>query len=214
MATKAKGRLIETPNEASFSGDLPEWFTAIDPPYSVTLTIEGTKPYLFNRYNGDLEDPDTQPTRRVKKAPPIESRLTVNEEGFLAAPTEQIRMAIVKAGVNYRNPRSRLGTLATILKEGLVSESELCSFGVKDWEFQDTRRAKHSQSFVTKVRPGLLAGWTLTAQIGVLLPQYIIPRVLHQCLVDAGRIGGVGDARALGFGRFIPTRFEVMEPVS
>jgi hypothetical protein len=214
MPTKTKGRLIETPNERSFSEELPEWFTAIDPPYSVTVTLEGTKPYLFNRYNGDLEDPETAQTRRVKKSPPIESRLTVDSEGFLAAPTEQIRMAIIKAGTNYRNPRAKAGSLATVLREGLVSESDLCSFGVKDWEYEDTRRARHASSFVTKVRPGLLAGWTLTAQIGVMLPQYIIPRVLHQCLVDAGRIGGIGDARTLGFGRFIPTRFEVMDPTA
>lgn len=210
MAAKRKGTLIETPNEASFSGDLPEWFTTIDPPYSVSITIEGTKPYLFNRYNGDLEDTETAAARRVKKAPPIESRLTVDSEGFLAASTEQIRMAIAKAGTNYRNPRAKSGSLGTVLREGLVSESDLCSFGVKDWEFQDTRRARHSSSFVTKVRPGLLAGWTLSCQVGVLLPQYIVPRVLHQCLVDAGRIGGIGDARILGFGRFIPTHFEVL----
>ncbi len=212
MAAKvSRGVLIETPNEASFLGDLPEGFAAIDPPYSVSFTVEGTKPYLFNRYNADLiEDPETATTRRVKKAPPIESRLTINEDGDLAAPGEQFRMALIKAGTNYRNPRAKSGTLGTVLREGLVSETDLCSFGVKTWEFEDTRRAKHAQSYVTKVRPGLLAGWTLTCQIGVLLPQYIIPRVLHHCLVDAGRIGGLGDARILGFGRFIPTRFEVI----
>ena len=214
MATKARSRgmLIETPNEASFLGELPEGFAAIDPPYSVRFTLEGTKPYLFNRYNADLieADPDTQPTRRVKKGAPVESMVTVNDKGQLCAAGEQVRMAIINAGKNYRNPRAKAGALSTVLREGLVTESELCSFGVKDWEFEDTRRARHSQSFVTKVRPGLLAGWKLSCQIGVVLPQYIIPRVIHQCLVDAGRIGGIGDGRALGFGRFIPTRFEVI----
>lgn len=211
-AKKSRGMLIETPNEASFLGELPEDFAAIDPPYSVSFTLEGTKPYLFNRYNADLieKDPDTAPSRRVKKGVPVESMVTVNEDGFLCAAGEQVRMALIKAGTNYRNPRAKAGTLATVLREGLVTESELCSFGVKDWEFEDTRRARHTQSFVTKVRPGLLAGWELSCQIGVVLPQYIIPRVLHHCLVDAGRIGGIGDARALGFGRFIPTRFEVI----
>lgn len=207
MPTKTK--LLKTPNEASFSEELPDWFVAIDPPYTVSFSIEGTKPYLFNRYNVDLVDTETEPTRRVKKAPPIESRLTFNEAGELCASGESLRQAIIKAGTNYRNPRAKTGTLGTVLREGLVADTDLCSFGVKDYEFQDTRRAKHSQSYVTKTRPGLLAGWTLSCEISVLLPQYIIPRVLHQCLVDAGRIGGLGDARLLGFGRFFPTRFEV-----
>lgn len=210
---KSRGTLIETPNEASFLGDLPEDFVAIDPPYSVRFTLEGTKPYLFNRYNADLiaDNGDNATTRRVKKAPPIESMVTVNDEGELCASGEQFRWAVINAAKNYRNPRAKTGTLATVMKDGgLVAESDLSSFGVKDWDYEDTRRAKHATSYVTKVRPGLLAGWTVEAQLGILLPQYITPRMVHQCLLDAGIRGGIGDARTLGFGRFMPTRFEVI----
>ena len=61
-------------------------------------------------------------------------------------------------------------------------------------------------SAVTRERPALKAGWSVTVQLEVLVAEYITPDALSDVLTNAGRLVGVGDFRPT-FGRFRIERF-------
>lgn len=48
---------------------------------------------------------------------------------------------------------------------------------------------------VTRVRPAMQAGWAIDVRILVLLPEYISEELLHDVLVNAGRLVGIGGSR-------------------
>ena len=77
-----------------------------------------------------------------------------------------------------------------------------------NWDYLDRRRVVVQRSAVTRERPALLAGWSATITFAVFTPVYITPDLLHDVLIDAGRLVGVGDFRPT-FGRFQITKFDV-----
>lgn len=54
------------------------------------------------------------------------------------------------------------------------------------------------------------AGWKIRCLLQVLTPEYIDPAMLHDVLMHAGRLVGVGDFRPT-FGRYRVTSFAVQE---
>ena len=63
---------------------------------------------------------------------------------------------------------------------------------------------------ITRERPAVAAGWSVTVLFMVTTPVYIDPIMLRQTLVQAGRLVGVGDFRP-SFGRFSVTGFELLD---
>lgn len=222
--TKTKvpsGTRITVPNPDSFIEDevSPE-------PYSIEFTLEGTRGYLFNRY--DVPANPEPATKGVKVVRPIGTMVTLDSDGNLAARTAQVWNAVVAAGRFRPNPRSARGSFATVLKEAIEVEGvdnrhpDLMTFmhpngkGYQKWDFEYTARTKNSGAFagyVTRVRPAIEPGWLLTGRVAVLLPQYIAVGQLHESFEMAGRFGGIGDGRTggLGFGRFLVRKFEPAE---
>ena len=217
-ATKApKGSRVTVPNPDSFIDD-----SAAPEPYTVLFTVEGTRDYLFNRYDVPI-DPDELKGQNKVKSPG--EMVHLDSEGFLAARTVALWNSVVAAGKYRKNPRSARGSFSTILKEGLEIEStndahpDLLTFispngkPYEGWDFEFTARTKKSGAFagyVTKVRPGIHRGWRLDGRAVVLLPEYIAVPQLHEAFSMAGRFGGIGDGRTggLGFGRFLVRKFE------
>lgn len=208
----AKAAQITTTNPESFIDDSP-----IEEPYAVEFTIQGTRAYLFNRYDVPV-NPDTM-NRREKPAQSLGTMVTLDSRKHLAARTVQLWNATVAAGKYRKNPRNKAGSFATVLKEGIEIEGfdeghpDLLTFlsptgePYDSWEFEFTARTRHGgafSSYVTKVRPAINPGWKLSGRIVVGLPQYIKVGPLHEALEMAGRHGGIGDGRTggLGFGRF------------
>lgn len=64
---------------------------------------------------------------------------------------------------------------------------------------------------ITRVRPAMRAGWSITVDLMVNLPEYIAIEALQEVLVNAGRLIGVGDNRPT-YGRFAIKSFDVMAP--
>lgn len=212
--SRAKPEVITVPNPASYPV-FPDWFQPVQEPYRASVEIELTKPYLFNRWDADLVEPPEgeEQSRRRKKGSPPEAMVTLNDKGELSFPSAQLLMSTVTAGKNYRNPRAKAGSLGTVLREGLQTTHELCSWGVGTWDFLDVRRANHSGSWVPKRRPALEAGHRTSCEFDVTLPQYIEPAILNKVLQDAGRLYGIGDGRTapLFYGRFMVLSFAVID---
>lgn len=219
MATSTKrktGARMTVPNEASFIDDVPR-----PEPFAIAFTIEGTRDYLFNRYDVPVKGDEL---KGEKHDPGLGAKVHLDAEGHLAHRTVALWNAVVNAGKYRKNPRSARGSYSVILKEGLEIESDgpspdLLTFmspegePYANWEWEFTARTKNAGAFaghVTKVRPGIHAGWTLTGRALALLPEYMTPAQLHECFAMAGRFGGIGDGRSggLGFGKFLVRRFE------
>lgn len=218
MAARTKGSTITVPNPETFIDD-----EAIPEPYAVEFEIEGTRAYLFNRYDVPVNGDDSQKGVKVVKTPGMMVHL--DSDKHLAARSAQIWNAVKAAGKYRKNPRSARGSLSTVLGEALELEGtdprhgDLLTFINPDgkpydgWDFEFTSRVKNAGAFagyVTRLRPALHPGWRLVGRATILLPQYVPIHRLHECFEMAGRFGGIGDGRTggLGFGRFLIRRFE------
>lgn len=223
MAPRTKTRTgvnITVPNPDSFVDDelIPE-------PYSVEFEIEGTRGYLFNRYDVPVNGDDTQKGVKVVKSPG--QMVTLDSDGHLAARTAQVWNTVKAAGKYRKNPRSSKGSLSTVLGECLEVEGpdsrhpDLLTFLTESgepygsWEWELTSRVKNAGAFagyVTRLRPAIHPGWRLIGRVTILLPQYVPTHRLHECFEMAGRFGGIGDGRTggLGYGRFLIRRFETL----
>lgn len=223
MATRTKtprGSATTVPEPESFYEDV------IPEPYAIAFTIEGTRGYIFNRYDVPANPDPGLKGQTIVQTP--EQRVTLDSDGNLAARTSQVWNAVVAAGKFRKNPRSAKGSLSAVLKDALEidgldeAQPDLLTFEhpsgkpYTSWEFTDERRTKKAGAFagyVTKLRPGIQSGWLLSGRATILLPQYVNPQQLHECFEMAGRFGGIGDMRngGLGFGRFLVRRFEPTE---
>ena len=190
----------------------------IEEPYTITFKLHGLTPFLFHRFadlEGYVED------RVAKKRKPREAESTDYErlvwrddDGLLAVPTLNVIAAIVGAGRYFKSPISGSGGATTTLREALIVSGEWSSFGVEQWDCVDFRLARNSdmkRSPKPTWRPRLEKGWTLTAGVGIVTPEFYSPTKLIEVLARAGTTGGIGDGRKIGFGRFATAGFEVEE---
>ena len=60
---------------------------------------------------------------------------------------------------------------------------------------------------INRTRPAMKAGWRVTFELLVTLPEYIDRQMLRETIESAGRLVGIGDFRPT-FGRFGIVRFE------
>ncbi len=179
------------------------------PPYLVETTIVGSAPLLFHRWSNEEVQAKAAAAKnsRIKKTDHIESYVYRNDAGNLCIPGEYLRQSVIQSAKYRQDPRSPRKSAMDLFKAGLVSLTELADTGKKEWDYLDQRRVVIQRSGVTRTRPALLAGWSATFQLEVLLPEYIDPNFLYEVLSQAGRLIGIGDFRP-SYGRFQVVRFE------
>lgn len=184
---------------------------SFEEPYAVEAEITGVSPILFHRWSVEGVEAKAKAAKgsKAKKQDDIESYVYRTRDGELSLPGENFRMSIVGAAKFKQDPRSPRKSAMDLFKAGVVPLDELCSFGVKQWEYLDRRRVLVQRNGITRVRPALMAGWKTKVRFSVILPEYIDPAFLQEVLTNAGRLCGVGDFRPT-FGRFQVTRFEVL----
>jgi hypothetical protein len=182
-------------------------------PYVVEVEIEGTAAFLFHRWSVEAvaEKAKAAKGSAAKKTDNLESYVYRTDSGNLAIPGEYFRQAVIHAAKFRQDPRSPRKSAMDLFKAGIVALDETCDLGMPDWDYLDQRRVMVQRNGVTRVRPAIQAGWKVTLQLMVNLPEYIAPAFLHSTLTDAGRLIGVGDFRPT-YGRFQVTSFhEVAE---
>lgn len=183
-------------------------------PYRAEVSIEGIRPILFHRYDVQLikDKSETKKGSKAKKTDNVESSVYLTDEGTLSVPGINFHSALIAASKFHSDPRSPRASAKELFKCGVLVVDDLSEItpARKTWEFEDARRVRVQNSYITRVRPGLKAGWGLTFVIDVALPEYITPALLQEVIVDAGRFCGLCDFRPV-FGRFSMVGFKVLD---
>lgn len=183
-------------------------------PYRAEVTIKGTRPILFHRYNVDAIaiKAGEKKGSKAKKSDDIETYVYLTEDGKLAVPGINFHSALVAAAKFKSDPRSPRASAKELFKCGVIPTDDLVPFGsgVANWDFIDRRRVRVQNSYITRERPGLAKDWELTFGVDVSLPEYITPDFLLDVANDAGRFCGLCDFRPI-FGRFQVSGFRVVD---
>jgi hypothetical protein len=181
-------------------------------PYVAEVTIQGMADFLYHRWNCDAvaEKAAAKKGSAAKKSDDLESYVYRNDDKELCIPGEYLRMAIIGAAKFRQDPRSPRKSAMDLFKAAVVSVTPLASLGLKDWDYEDRRRVVIQRSAITRTRPAMKAGWTVTIQLQVNLPEYVSPFLLNEVIAQAGKLIGVGDFRPT-FGRFQVVKFEIID---
>jgi len=198
---------IEVLSETSNGGK-----TAIEMgiPYAVHVTLEGASDLLFHRWNCEAVDAKSKAAKnsKAKKQDDIESYVWRDEKGHLCLPGEYVRQSIIHAAKFRQDPRSPRKSAMDLFKAGVVSLTDIASFGKADWDYLDTRRVTVQRAGVNRTRPAMKKGWTAKFTFQVLTPEYIDSSLFQDVLSTAGRLVGVGDFRPT-YGRFNITNIKI-----
>lgn len=180
-------------------------------PYRAEVTIQGTAPLLFHRYNCESVESKGKAKKgsAEKKTDDIESYVYRTDKGELAIPGEYLRGAIVNAAKFQQDPRSPRKSAADLFKAGVISLTMLASLGTKSWDSIDKRRVIIGRAAITRSRPCMAEGWKATFVLQIQLPEYIDESLLNATIQAAGRLIGCGDFRPT-FGRFAVVKFAVL----
>lgn len=181
-------------------------------PYVVTIAVEGVAHILFHAWNCEAVGTRAGEGRgsEAKKTDNVESYVRRNDDGEVCIPGEYFRQSIIKAAKFKQDPRSPRASAMDLFKAGVVVLTELCSLGKSEWDFLDQRRVQVQRNGITRTRPAMYAGWKVSVDLQILLPEYITPHLLNEVTQYAGRLVGVGDFRPT-YGRFQINQFEVRQ---
>ena len=179
-------------------------------PYVATATLEGTAPLLFHAWNVESveEKANSAKGSKAKKTDNVESYVRRNSKKEICIPGTYVRGTLVNAARFLQDPRSPRKSAMDLFKAGIAPTEELFSLGKKTWDYLDRQHVVVQRSGITRVRPALLAGWRVDIGILCLVPEYISPQLVHEALIRAGRLVGLGDFRPT-YGRFQVVKFEV-----
>lgn len=182
-------------------------------PYVAAVRVVGVADILFHRWNveGVASKARAAKGSKAKKSDDLESYVYRDDAGDLALPGEYLRQAVIHAAKFRQDPRSPRKSAMDLFKAGIVPLTPLASTGARAWDFEDKRRVIIQRSAVTRIRPAMRAGWSVVIELMVLLPEYIPPDVLHDVLINAGRLVGIADYRPT-YGRFVVQQFEITVP--
>jgi hypothetical protein len=194
--------------KAPVSGDGDEQLQLTEP-YIVRFAVTGTADLLFHRWSVEsvAEKAAAAKGSTAKKTDDVQSYVWRNEDGEICLPGEYVRQAVITAAKFRQDPRSPRKSAMDLYKAAVINLTVLAPLGVSDWDYLDQRRVTVQRNGVTRMRPALLAGWEAEFEFQVQLPEYVPVQDLHEVLVNAGRLVGVGDFRPT-YGRFAVMSFK------
>jgi len=209
--TVAVNRLIGL--DAQQTGNGGEETVNLIKPYRALLSLVGTSPILFHRWDWEAvqEKADAAKGSKAKKTDNIESYVYRNDEGYLGIAGDNFVRCIQEAGRYEADPRSPRKSLRDLLKAAVLPLDTTAIFTPKrkEWDYEDHRRCMIQRNGVTRVRPAMKEGWEIAFSVLVTLPQYIPSQSLLKLANSAGAIIGLCDHRPT-YGRFAVKAFEVL----
>lgn len=196
-------------------GDVPtnggESVFAASEPYVARVTIQGSADYLYHRWNCEAVEAKAKAAKgsAAKKTDDIETYVYRTDDGELAIPGEQLRMAIINAAKFRQDPRSPRKSAMDLYKAGMIVLTPLAPVGQKNWDYEHKCRVVIQRNGITRTRPALKSGWSVEFDIQINLSEYISPQDLNDVVYNAGRLLGIGDFRPT-YGRFQVTSFRIV----
>jgi hypothetical protein len=147
----------------------------ISQPYAVAVTIVGAADFLFHRWNAEAVDEKAKAAKNsiAKKTDDVENYVYRTEDGMLAIPGEYLRGSIINAAKFRQDPRSPRKSAMDLFKAAVVVTTPLSTLGTKDWDYLDRRRVTIQRSGINRTRPAMRAGWAVTFDLLVTLPEYV-----------------------------------------
>lgn len=181
-------------------------------PYIAQVEVTGVTDLLFHGWNVEAiaEKAAARKGSEAKKTDNLESYVYRTDTGELAIPGTYLKGSIVNAAKFKQDPRSPRKSAMDLVKAAVIPMTALASLGIKDWEYDHAARVQVQRQGVTRVRPAIRAGWKATFDLMVTLPEYINSAMLHDMIVSAGKLIGLGDYRPT-YGRYSVTRFAVLQ---
>ena len=183
------------------------------------VSIEGTRPILWNSFNVELLDGKTKKSG-VKGNNPNEWQKTVliTKDMQLYLLPESIFSCIREGGKYTKNGRSTMQSYVTatlqvtddiILTDKFLS-SELSTDFTKN-VYLDVRSVKNptTRARNMRYRVAAKAGWKINFYIAwddTLISQDLMKSII----IDSGNFCGLGDGRSIGMGRFRVESFEII----
>ena len=144
--------------------------------FTVQVTIEGTSPMLFHRWDCEsvAEKANAKKGSKAKKEDDIESYIYRNADGDISIPGEYLRQAIIHAAKFKQDPRSPRKSAMDLFKAGILMRTELASLGKKEWDFIVSR--KQCSDFVCRNHqfPDKLSAWKIFS--GIFEHNFIIAK--------------------------------------
>ena len=204
-------------NEAQVSNSVD--FT-LQQPFSARVRLQGTQDILFHRWN----DEDVQAKAAAKKGSEEKKRdnpeayIYRNDEGYICIPGRYIVRAVVEAGRNFQDPRSKKKMAKDLVQSAVMADEILSPILVngdptKEWEYDDRQRVCIMRSAITRTRPAFKKGWQVDFTLISLVPDLVTPEFLRKLVDNAGLLGGLGDFRPT-YGRFRVVRWEIVPYVN
>lgn len=186
---------------------------SFEEPYAIEVTLRGTSDLLFHAWNVEAieEQANARKGSRGKKTDNVESYVFRDRDGYLCMPGRYLRAALVATAKFRQDPRSPRKSAMDLYKAALVPLTELAQIGPtprREWDFLWRGRHVVQRNGVNRTLPGFLAGWEVTIKMGVLLPEYVRPDMVHDLLILAGRVNGISEMRPT-YGRFVVAHFDV-----
>jgi hypothetical protein len=192
----------------------------LEQPWLAEVTIMGSAAILFHRWQSDAVEAKAKAAKgsAAKKQDDVESYVWRDEHQIICLPGTYLHACLCgpQGAAKYRqDPRSPRKSALDLFRAGVAVTTELAPLfnsegrTTTEWDYLDRRRVTVQRNGVTRERPAFLSGWSATFELSVLLPGYISKDLLHDVLVDAGRLVGLADFRPT-FGRFRVTSFQVI----
>jgi hypothetical protein len=188
-----------------------EWDISSEIPYVAHVKVVGVAPILFHAWNVEAVEEKAKAAKgsKAKKSDDVESYVYRNSDGEISVPGDYFRGTLVTAARYRQDPRSPRKSAMDLVKAGIAPLTDMCSFGVKDWDYLDRRRVTVQRAGITRTRPALREGWHTQVDLAVLTPEYISPAFLNDLLQLAGKLSGLADFRPT-YGRFQVVGFSIM----
>jgi len=188
------------------------------------VSIKGIRPLLWNHFGPDALSLEKQEKTGIAGNNPDEWRktVTVTKEKQLYDDSSYI-FATIREGAKYTKRgrgsiQSMVSATLQVLTDKILIDRYLpdnISELINEMDqpvYLDVRSVRNPSTKARNVRYRVAAspGWKATFEI--MWDKTIVSRnEMQAAIIDAGRFSGIGDGRAIGFGRFIVESIEIRE---
>ena len=184
---------------------------SLQEPFLVEITVVGTSALLMHGWNIQSIDSKAEAKKgsREKKTDNLESYVHRDDKGFLAIPTVNLAAAIAEAARSMPDPRSPRKSARDLIKSVVQANRPFATLEpkTKNWDFEHRCRVVIQRAGITRTRPAMKEGWKATFLLQNNGPEYFSEEAIHLLAVQAGRVAGLCDGRAIGYGKFRVTNF-------